>query len=176
MYGWCNYCAVRVGHRNFRELIEVENDRKCSDCARRWATFEPNVSPPKQRVKVSQSKKKVMISSEEWTLLEYLQSESWLGAYWRKKAAMSLGWSENKLRNVARSIRRKKLWKFSRVDVSASILNLLDSPKTAYQIAEELPFTIGWITQVLNKLVTQGNVTVLRPSDLKKPYIYSKQK
>ncbi len=126
--------------------------------------------PVKKRKKISVQP----LDPEEEALLAWLRSQPVMKAYWQRAAASELDWSILKIRRVASRLRNRKVWTFSKTGLNDGkiILESLTIPKTANQLALELPFDKSWISEILRNLEKQGLVFAKKPLSKNQPYLY----
>lgn len=185
-YGWCERCRARTGRKLFRELI----NNQCAECAVRFgAASAPHPTKPalsivaaKPRIKQKRKPRKPVqrlpkpISADEQILAEYLQSRK-IPKNWKEEAAKELNWPIQKVRNIGRRVFRKNLAIPYQILVPESLLEKLDKPKTAYQLAEELPhYKADWLYQNLRKLATEGKVRIIKDKNPNNPHYFELNK
>ncbi|MFB2970421.1 hypothetical protein ACE1CD_15720 [Aerosakkonema sp. BLCC-F183] len=178
-YGWCQSCRDRIGKKLFRELT----NRRCADCIKKFGATVLPLKPSKPIVKTTPGCNKPAkkgrpiqkLSTDEEILLNWLRSNS-IQTYWKSKAANSLGWPVEKVRKISRKLRNKKLFTFSRISLSETILDFLteNNPKTAYELSKEMPaeFNPSWVREILHKLSKEGKVLLIKSSSITKPHTY----
>jgi hypothetical protein len=159
--GYCNYCVTRIGIRKFRNL----NNGICSECEKyqkRLGLFitVPESKPTKvKKVPIVRVTNPLLKADEKQLiqLFHQLQSEG-IGRNWRAAAAKRLGWSQEKVKEIAKRTRQGT--ELIPVPIEQQLINYLTHEwQSAHQILLHFPnIKYDWIQVNLNKLAEAGEI------------------
>lgn len=159
--GYCDHCVTRIGIRKFRNL----NNGICSECEKyqkRLGLFiaVPEFKPVKPTKPPIVRVTNPLLKVEENQLIQVfneLQTEG-IGRNWRVAAAKRIGWSQEKVKETIKRIRRDT--ELVPVPIGQQLISHLTHEwQSAHQILLHFPnIKHDWVHVNLNRLSESGEI------------------